>query len=107
MTLPFFKPAKICEQDVSKDGCMVTVEWSEPFISCAGSVSQYVLSVTPPTYECSSGSEECVLMTNQTEYNLTVTVDETYDITVRDDICSNRPNLITDVSASVTMYLQG
>ena len=41
--------------------CVVSVEWSEAIISCAGSVSQYVLSVTPPTSDCQS-SPDCMVM---------------------------------------------
>ena len=67
----------------------MNVVWSEPFISCSGSVSQYVLSVTPPTSECGSGSEDCVLVTDQTHYDLTLTVDQTYNLTVRADTCTN------------------
>ena len=65
----------------SDDGCVVTVEWSEPVISCGGSVSQYVLSVTPPHSE---------FRTNDTQFNLTVSVDVTYTLTVRaNDSCGN------------------
>ena len=86
---PQFLPAIISEPDVTENECVVTLEWNEPFISCAGSVSQYVLSVTPPTSDCQSGSGDCVLMTGQTQYNLTVTVDQTYSLTVRADTCTN------------------
>ena len=65
----------------------MTVEWSEPFISCAGSVSQYVLTVTPPTPDC--GSEDCVFVTEETQYSLTLTVDQIYNLTVRADTCCN------------------
>ena len=69
------------------DGCVVTVEWSEPVISCNGSVSQYVLSVTPPTPDDSRDSE---FRTNETQFNLTVSVDVTYTLTVRsNDSCGN------------------
>ena len=71
------------------DECVVNVMWSEAFISCSGSVSQYVLSVTPPTSDCQSTSEDCVLMTHHTHYDLTLTVNETYILTVRADTCSN------------------
>ena len=66
----------------------VHVVWNEPFIS-AGSVSQYVLTATPPTSDCQSGSGDCVLMTDQTQYNFTVTVDQIYSLTVRADTCRN------------------
>ena len=51
------------------DGCVVTVRWREPFISCDGSVSLYVLTVTPPTCDCES-SEDCMLMDNAAVYLL-------------------------------------
>ena len=60
------------------DGCEVTVEWSEPVISCGGSVSQYVLSVTPPTPDYQPDSD---FRTNETQFNLTVSVDVTYTLT--------------------------
>ena len=80
----------ISEPDVGLDKCVLSVRWSEPVISCAGSVSDYVLSVTPPTSDCQSGSEDCVFVTNQTQYNLNVTASQTYNLTVRaDDSCGN------------------
>ena len=86
---PQFLPAIISEHNVTVNECVVILEWNEPFISCAGSVSQYVLTVTPPTSDCQSGSGDCVLMTDQTQYNLTVTVDQMYNLTVRADTCRN------------------
>ena len=72
------------------DGCVVTVEWSEPVISCGGSVSQYVLFVTPPTPDDQPGSRDSEFSTNETQFNLTVSVDVTYTLTVRaDDSCGN------------------
>ena len=72
-------------------GCTLRVEWSEPLISCGGSVSQYVLTVTPPTSDCQS-SPDCSLTTDggssvitapgtQTAYSLSVT-SQNYDITI-------------------------
>ena len=53
-------------------------------------LAQYVLSVTPPTSDCQSGSEVCVFMTDQTQYNLTLTASQTYNLTVRaNDSCGN------------------
>ena len=87
---PEFLSASISEPDVGVEECVLSVKWSEPVISCAGSVSQYVLSVTPPTSDCQSGAEDCVFMTDQTQYNLTATVNQTYNLTVRaDDSCGN------------------
>ena len=75
------------------DGCVVTVKWSEPVISCGGSVSQYVLSVTPPTPDDQPGSGDSEFRTNETQFNLTVSVDETYTLTVRaNDSCGNSSN---------------
>ena len=79
---------------MGEEECVVNVEWSEAFVSCGGSLSQYVLSVTPPTPDCQS-SPDCVVVTSssqytipgsETQYSLTVgTLD--YDITVRADVC--------------------
>ena len=97
---PQILSARVSESDVSDDnGCVVTLEWSEPFISCAGSVSQYVLSVTPPTCDCPS-SPNCVVMDGRAVYTLSgserqhnFTVNSTmspeYGVTVRADTCDN------------------
>ena len=97
---PQILSARVSESDVCDDnGCVVTVEWSEPFISCAGSVSQYVLSVTPPTCDCPS-SPNCVVMDGRAVYTLSgserqhnITVNRTmspeYGVTVRADTCDN------------------
>ena len=79
---------------MGEEECVVNVEWSEALVSCGGSLSQYVLSVTPPTPDCHS-SPDCVVVTSssqytipgsETQYSLTVgTLD--YDITVRADVC--------------------
>ena len=82
---PEFLSVTISEADVGVDECVVRVRWSESVISCTGSVSQYVLSVTPPTSDCQSGSEDCVFMTDQTQYNLTVTASQIHSLTVRAD----------------------
>ena len=86
------------------DGCMVTVEWSEPVISCNGSVSQYVLFVTPPTFDDQPGSE---FSTNETQFNLTVSVDVTYTLTVRaNDRCGNsRTGQPVDIAPRGTLYV--
>ena len=63
--------------------CMVNVRWSEPFVSCGGSVSHYVLSVTPPTSDCQSGSDSgSDFMTTATHYDLTVTANQTYILNI-------------------------
>ena len=79
---------------MGEEECVVNVEWSDAFVSCGGSLSQYVLSVTPPTPDCQS-SPDCVVRTSssqytipgsETQYSLTVgTLD--YDITIRADVC--------------------
>ena len=86
--------ATVSERDVGEEECVVNVEWSEALVSCGGSLSQYVLAVTPPTPDCQS-SPDCVVVTSssqytipgsETQYSLTVgTLD--YDITVRADVC--------------------
>ena len=104
---PEFLPASISEPDVGVDECVLSVRWSEPVISCAGSVSRYVLSVTPPTSNCQSGSGDCVFMTNQTQYHLTVNASQTYNLTVRaNDSCGNvgQPAKY-DIDFRGTMYL--
>ena len=84
---PQYLAATVSERDVGADECVLGVRWSEAVISCGGSVSQYVLSVTPPTPDCQSG--QCA-MTTDTQYDLTVTVDQIYNITIRAfDRCGN------------------
>ena len=89
------------------DGCVVTVEWSEPVISCGGSVSQYVLSVTPPTPDDQPGSGLSEFRTNETQFNLTVSVDETYTLTVRaSDRCGNsRTGQPVDIDPRGTLHV--
>ena len=98
---PQFPPVPANVSVPGDDECEVTVEWSEPVISCGGSVSQYVLSVTPPTPDDSGDSEfstnetqfmtnETQFSTNETQFNLTVSVNVTYTLTVRaNDSCGN------------------
>ena len=104
---PEFLPASISEPDVGVDECVLSVRWSEPVISCAGSVSRYVLSVTPPTSDCQSGSGDCVFMTNQTQYHLTVNASQTYNLTViADGSCGNMGQPAKyNVDLTGTMYL--
>ena len=108
--------ATITESDVCADnGCVVTVEWSEPFISCAGNVSQCVLSVTPPTCDCPS-SPNCVVMDGRAVYTLSgserqhsITVNSTispeYGVTVRADTCNN--TLTGEPSSEYNINLTG
>ena len=47
-------------------------------------MSHYVLSVTPPTPDCQSGSDdsESEFITNETQYTLTVTAERTYILNI-------------------------
>ena len=65
-------------------------------------MSQYVLTVTPPTPDC--GSEDCVFMTEETQYSLTLTVDQTYNVTVRADTCRNTQRGNDSDPISLTIY---
>ena len=97
------------------DGCVVTVEWSEPVISCNGSVSQYLLSVTLPTPDDQPGSgdsefrtNETQFMTNETQFDFTVSVEETYTLTVRaNDSCGNSmAGEPVDITPRSMLYIQ-
>ena len=92
--------------------CVVSVEWSEAVVSCGGSVSQYVLTLTPPTSDCQS-SGDCMVMDGssvittpgtQTQYSLTVTSQD-YDITIRADTCGG--SLTGDTSSLYNINLTG
>ena len=96
LTPPQVQSVSVSERDVGERECVENVEWSEAFVSCGGSVSQYVLSVTPPTSDCQS-SPDCEVMDGsssvynrsgtETQYSLTVATQE-YDITVRAETCA-------------------
>ena len=102
----------VSERDVGETECVVNVEWSEAFVSCGGSVSQYVLSVTPPTSDCQS-SPDCEVMDGSssvynrsgtvTQYSLTVATQE-YDITVSAEACAGS---LTAESSVYTVNLTG
>ena len=84
---PQFLVPAASEPNMCTGDWVVSINWSEAVISCGGSVSQYVLSVTPPTPDCPSG--QCA-MTTDTQYDLTVTVDQTYSLAVTVfDSCGN------------------
>jgi hypothetical protein len=100
---PPFQAVTVTE--INEAGCTLDVSWSEPAISCGGSVSRYVLTLTPPTSDCQS-SGDCMVMDGssvittpgtQTQYSLTVTSQD-YDITVRADTCGGS---LTGDSSSV------
>ena len=89
---PIISSGVICEADVGGSECVVTVRWSDPVISCSGSTSQYVLTVSPPNTECPSGG--CVVGRGgegfeEGEQSVTLSVEQTYTFTVRADTCSN------------------
>ena len=89
---PHISSAVISEVGVSGSECVVTVSWSEPVISCNGSTSQYVLTVSPPTTEWPSGSCEVGRgeeRFEKRELNVTLTVEQMYNCTVRADTCNN------------------
>ena len=54
-------------------------------------MSHYVLSVTPPTPDCQSGSDDSgsKFITNETQYNLTVTANQTYILNIGINICGD------------------
>ena len=70
---------------------VVRVEWTEVFDGCNGSVSQYVLCLTPLTSEGGSGSGDCtiIITTDQTWHELTLTANMRYSLTVRGVACGN------------------
>ena len=74
-------------------------------------MSQYVLTLTPPTSDCQS-SGDCMVMNSssvittpgtQTQYTFTVNVNQS-DITVRADTCNNT---LTGEIATNTANLRG
>ena len=67
-------------------------------------MSQYVLSVTPPTPDGSGDSE---FSTNETQFNLTVSVNVTYTLTVRaNDSCgSSRTGQPVDITPRSMWYI--
>ena len=82
---PEFQSARVMRGE-GEDEWVVRVEWSEVTVSCSGSVSQYVLCVTPLTPGGQSG--EC-MTTDQTQFDLTVTSNMRYNLTIRADACDN------------------
>ena len=89
------------------------MEWSEAIVSCAGSVSQYVLSVTPPTSDCQS-SPDCMVMDGssiittpgtETQYSINISGISQIDVTVRADTCDN--TLTGEMSSIEGMNLGG
>ena len=69
--------------------CVLSVEWSETFVSCGGSVT-YNLTVTP----CPSGSGDCDmtfsgLEENQHSFIVNGSVSLEYELTVSTVTCGN------------------
>ena len=81
---------------------VVRVEWSEATVSCSGSVSQYVLCVTPLTPGGQSGG---CMTTDQTQFDLTVTSNMRYNLTIRADACDN--SIMGNESDPETLCLNG
>ena len=90
------------------DGCSLTVVWSEVTVTCDGSVSGYVLTVTPPTSDCPDcvvvdGSSVYTLSGNETQYIINVNGSQSlvYDMTVRAKTCDGG-DLIEPYTANLT-----
>ena len=98
---PEFQSATVMRGE-GEDEWVVRVEWSEATVSCSGSVSQYVLCVTPLTPGGQSG--EC-MTTDQTQFDLTVTSNMRYNLTVRADACDN--SIMGNESDPETLHLNG
>ena len=93
---------------MSGSECVVTVSWSEPVISCNGTTSQYVFTVSPPTTECPSGSCHVGRGEEGYEYrgkNVTLTVEQVYSFIVRADTCNNTH--IGQDSDQYTLLIEG
>ena len=71
-------------------------------------MSQYVLSVTPPTPDDQPGSGLSEFSTNETQFNLTVSMDVTYTLTVRaNDSCgSSKTGQPVDITPRSMLYIQ-
>ena len=98
---PEFQSATVMRGE-GEDEWVVRVEWSEATVSCNGSVSQYVLCVTPLTPGGQSG--ECIT-TDQTQFDLTVTSNMRYNLTIRADACDN--SIVGNESDPETLRLNG
>ena len=98
---PEFQSARVMRGE-GEDEWVVRVEWSEATVSCSGSVSQYVLCVTPLTPGGQSG--EC-MTTDQTQFDLTVTSNMRYNLTIRADACDN--SIMGNESDPETLRLNG
>ena len=61
---------------------MVSVEWSEAIVSCT-TTTPYLLSVSPPTSDCSTVSGDCQFTTDGTQYNMTLVTNQINTVTLR------------------------
>ena len=95
-------PPEFQSARVMRGEWVVRVEWSEATVSCSGSVSQYVLCVTPLIPGGQSG--EC-MTTDQTQFDLTVTSNMRYNLTIRADACDN--SIMGNESDPETLRLNG
>ena len=95
---PEFQSARVMRGE-GEDEWVVRVEWSEATVSCSGSVSQYVLCVIP-----GGQSGEC-MTTDQTQFDLTVTSNMRYNLTIRADACDN--SIMGNESDPETLHLNG
>ena len=86
-----------------EDEWVVSVKWSEAIVSCSGSVSQYVLCMTPLSSDGSS-DEECV-RTVETQHDLTVTSNMRYNLTIRADVCGG--DVMENESDPETLFVKG
>ena len=99
--LPEFQSATVVRGE-GRDEWVVRVEWSEATVSCSGSVSQYVLCMAPQTPGGQSG--EC-MTTDQTQFDLTVTSNMRYNLTIRANACGT--NITGSESDPETLRLNG
>ena len=78
---PKFLSVDVAVRGDGVEECVVSVEWSYSTVSCEK--TQYELLVGPPTpgYQ-SLGSEFCQYTTNMTRQNLTLAVEETYNLLI-------------------------
>ena len=100
MVFPELIDATVSERDVGADECVLSVRWSEAVISCGGSVTQYVLSVTP----CQSN---CDFTTLETQMNLNVAINRPYDLAITVMAKDKCGNMLENETDPVTITLSG
>ena len=99
---PEFQSATVLMRGEGGNDWVVRVEWSEATVSCSGFVSQYVLCVTPLTPGGQSGG---CMTTDQTQFDLTVTSNMRYNLTIRADACDS--SIMGNESDPETLRLNG